>query len=89
MTSWPFLFGAECSNFNTVMRLTNKIAFFWHLNGTLAHDEFSISASPGGKQMCPFILNIPVYALRLFVYILRLRSAPLYEWVEIWYVGSL
>ena len=30
-----------------------------------------------------------VYALRLFVYRLRLRSAPLYEWVEIWYVGSL
>ena len=30
-----------------------------------------------------------VYALRLLVYILQLRSAPLYEWVEIWYVGSL
>ena len=30
-----------------------------------------------------------VYPLRLFVYRLRLRSAPLYEWVEIWYVGSL
>ena len=30
-----------------------------------------------------------VYALRLFVYILRLRLAPLYEWVEILYVGSL
>ena len=30
-----------------------------------------------------------VYALRLFVYRLRLRSAPLYEWVEICYVGSL
>ena len=30
-----------------------------------------------------------VYALRLFVYRLRLRSAPLYEWFEIWYVGSL
>ena len=30
-----------------------------------------------------------VYALRLFVYRLRLCSAPLYEWVEIWYVGSL
>ena len=32
---------------------------------------------------------IIVYALRLFVYRLRLRSAPLYEWVEIRYVGSL
>ena len=30
-----------------------------------------------------------VYALRLFVYRLRLRLAPLYKWVEIWYVGSL
>ena len=30
-----------------------------------------------------------LYALRLFVYRLRLRSAPLYEWVEIWYAGSL
>ena len=30
-----------------------------------------------------------VYALRLFVYRLRLRLAPLYEWVQIWYVGSL
>ena len=30
-----------------------------------------------------------VYALRLFVYRLRVRSAPLYEWVEIWYIGSL
>ena len=26
-----------------------------------------------------------VYALRLFVYILRLRSVPSSEWVEIWY----
>ena len=33
--------------------------------------------------------TVTVYALRLFVYRLRLRSAPLYEWVEIWYVGSL
>ena len=30
-----------------------------------------------------------VYALRLFVYRLRLRPDPLYEWVEICYVGSL
>ena len=30
-----------------------------------------------------------VYALRLIVYRLRLRSAPLYELVEIWYVGFL
>ena len=32
---------------------------------------------------------LKVYPLRLFVCRLRLRSAPLYEWVEIWYVGSL
>ena len=30
-----------------------------------------------------------VYALRLFVYILRLRSVPSSEWVGIWYLGSL
>ena len=30
-----------------------------------------------------------VYALRLFVYILRLCSVPSSEWVEIWYLGSL
>ena len=30
-----------------------------------------------------------VYALRLFVYRLRLCSASSCEWVEIWYVGSL
>ena len=30
-----------------------------------------------------------VYALRLFVYISRLRSVPSSEWVGIWYLGSL
>ena len=30
-----------------------------------------------------------VYALRLFVYILRLRSVPSSEWAEIWYLGFL
>ena len=30
-----------------------------------------------------------VYSLRLFVYILLLRSVPSSEWVGIWYLGSL
>ena len=30
-----------------------------------------------------------VYALRLFVYISRLRSVLSSEWVGIWYLGSL
>ena len=53
-----FLVWCVMQQLNTARRLTNKTAFFWHSNGTLAHDEFKILASLGGKQMCPFILNI-------------------------------
>ena len=49
-------------------------------------ESFQLLKKSQPKQSYALLI---VCALRLFVYRLRLRSAPLYEWVEIWYVGSL